>query len=308
MGTPEALFSENMELFRSYIQTITHNLPQPIRDLGVSLIGKTCYNSLLLELDMESKECLKLAISKGLGIGIITTSSVVKVPQILKLIKSRSAAGLSFLSYLLETFSYLISMAYNIRHGFPLSTFGEIGLILLQNVLIAALILHYNGKIMLAACFIAGLASSIYMLFNPAIVDFKVLNYLQTSAGTLGIISKLPQIIDIWREGGTGQLSAFAASLSPFFHLLTKLTFQVFNFLVGSLARVFTTFQEIDDKLVLYNYIAGFCLNAIVAIQMIYYWNSSGHRSRIMKEKISAPASKPLNIQKKRVSSSRRRG
>lgn len=292
MGTPEALFSENMELFRSYIQTITHNLPQPIRDLGVSLIGKTCYNSLLLELDMESKECLKLAISKGLGIGIITTSSVVKVPQILKLIKSRSAAGLSFLSYLLETFSYLISMAYNIRHGFPLSTFGEIGLILLQNVLIAALILHYNGKIMLAACFIAGLASSIYMLFNPAIVDFKVLNYLQTSAGTLGIISKLPQIIDIWREGGTGQLSAFA----------------VFNFLVGSLARVFTTFQEIDDKLVLYNYIAGFCLNAIVAIQMIYYWNSSGHRSRIMKEKISAPASKPLNIQKKRVSSSRRRG
>lgn len=292
MGTPEALFSENMELFRSYIQTITHNLPQPIRDLGVSLIGKTCYNSLLLELDMESKECLKLAISKGLGIGIITTSSVVKVPQILKLIKSRSAAGLSFLSYLLETFSYLISMAYNIRHGFPLSTFGEIDLILLQNVLIAALILHYNGKIMLAACFIAGLASSIYMLFNPAIVDFKVLNYLQTSAGTLGIISKLPQIIDIWREGGTGQLSAFA----------------VFNFLVGSLARVFTTFQEIDDKLVLYNYIAGFCLNAIVAIQMIYYWNSSGHRSRIMKEKISAPASKPLNIQKKRVSSSRRRG
>ena len=49
---------------------------------------------------------------------------------------------------------------------------------------------------------------------------------------------------------------------------------QVFNYLVGSLSRIFTTLQEVDDKLILYGFVAGFVLNAILAAQMVYYWNS----------------------------------
>jgi mannose-P-dolichol utilization defect protein 1 len=30
----------------------------------------------------------------------------------------------------------------------------------------------------------------------------------------------------------------------------------------------------VDDKLILYNFIAGFFLNAVLAAQMIYYWNA----------------------------------
>jgi mannose-P-dolichol utilization defect protein 1 len=50
--------------------------------------------------------------------------------------------------------------------------------------------------------------------------------------------------------------------------------FQVFNYLFGSLSRIFTTLQEVDDKLILYGFIAGFSLNLILACQMIYYWNA----------------------------------
>jgi mannose-P-dolichol utilization defect protein 1 len=32
--------------------------------------------------------------------------------------------------------------------------------------------------------------------------------------------------------------------------------------------------QEVDDPLILYGFIAGFVLNAILAFQMFYYWNS----------------------------------
>ena len=92
-----------MDALRSAIQPITHNLPGPIRDLGTSIIGEKCYKAILLDVDIENTECLKLAVSKGLGIGIIGASSIVKVPQILKLVNSQSAAGISFLSYLLET-------------------------------------------------------------------------------------------------------------------------------------------------------------------------------------------------------------
>jgi mannose-P-dolichol utilization defect protein 1 len=206
-----------MDSLRSALQPITHNLPAPIHDLGVSILGETCYKTLLLDIDLSSTDCIKLAISKGLGIGIIAASTIVKVPQILKLINSKSSEGISFLSYLLETSAYLISLAYNVRQGFPFSTYGETSLIMAQNVVIAVLVLHYSGKQSAAALFVAGLAASAATLFTEGVLDMKTLSYLQAGAGVLGIASKVPQIAAVWQEGGTGQLSAFAVCrpLSP---------------------------------------------------------------------------------------------
>lgn len=48
----------------------------------------------------------------------------------------------------------------------------------------------------------------------------------------------------------------------------------MFNYLLGSLARVFTTWQEVDDQMMLYQFVAGFLLNAVLAAQMAYYWKS----------------------------------
>ena len=50
---------------------------------------------------------------------------IVKVPQIIKIVRSRSASGLSLSSYLLDTASLLLTVAYNVRLDFPLSTYGE---------------------------------------------------------------------------------------------------------------------------------------------------------------------------------------
>jgi mannose-P-dolichol utilization defect protein 1 len=202
-----------MDSIRSALQPITHSLPAPIQDLGKSLIGDQCYKSLILDINVEDSECIKLAVSKGLGIGIIAASSIVKVPQILKLISSKSASGVSFLSYLLETSAYLIGLAYNVRQGFPVSTYGESGLILVQNVVISVLVLNYSGRATAAAVFVAGLAAAGVSLFSDNVTDLHTLGYLQAGAGVLGVASKLPQILAIWQEGGTGQLSAFAVSI-----------------------------------------------------------------------------------------------
>ena len=48
----------------------------------------------------------------------------------------------------------------------------------------------------------------------------------------------------------------------------------MFNYLAGSLSRIFTTLQEVDDPLILYGFIAGYVLNAVLTAQMVYYWNS----------------------------------
>ncbi len=211
-----------MDALRSAITPITHNLPGPIRDLGVSIIGDTCYKALLLDVDLENTACLKLAISKGLGIGIVGASSVVKVPQIIKLVKSQSASGVSFLSYLLETSSYLISLAYNVRNAFPFSTYGETALVLGQNVIITVLVLNYSGRASMAALFVAALATCVVTLFSQSILNMQQLRYLQAGAGVLGVASKVPQILAILQEGGTGQLSAYTVSWNAVIPLKTR--------------------------------------------------------------------------------------
>ena len=50
------------------------------------------------------------------------------------------------------------------------------------------------------------------------------------------------------------------------------------------MSRIFTTLQEVDDKLILWGYIAGFALNAVLAAQMGYYWSSpttAGHGKEV---------------------------
>jgi uncharacterized protein with PQ loop repeat len=204
-----------MDVLRSTLQPVTQNLPQPIADLGTSLLGPVCYKTLIHDIDLSATECVKLGVSKGLGIAIIGASSIVKVPQLLKLLNSQSAEGLSFLSYLLESGSYLISLSYNARHGFPFSTYGETALILVQNIAIASLVLNYSGRTAGIAAWIAGLAGAGTALFSENIVSEANLSLAQAAAGILGVASKVPQILTIWSEGSTGQLSAFAVSSSP---------------------------------------------------------------------------------------------
>jgi mannose-P-dolichol utilization defect 1 len=197
---------------RSVLQPLTHNLPPPIRNTATKMLGDSCYRSLVHNVNLTDTLCLKLAISKTLGIVIVGASAIVKVPQILKLLNSQSAEGISFLSYLLETSSYLISLAYNVRNQFPFSTYGEVALVAIQNVAISVLVLQYSGKAPAAALFVAGLAGAGYAMYNENIVPMATLQWLQAGAGLLSVASKLPQIITIFQEGGTGQLSAFAVS------------------------------------------------------------------------------------------------
>lgn len=201
---------------RPTLQTITQNLPNPLNDFSISLLGQKCYRSLVLQIDLSSAngECFSLAVSKLLGIGIVGASAVVKIPQLLKLLSSQSAEGLSFLSYLLETASFVITLAYNVRHGFPFSTYGETAFIAVQDIAIAVLILAFTGRSTTAAAFVASLGAAGYALFGQGnLVDMNALGYLQAGAGVLGVASKIPQIWQIWQEGSTGQLSAFAVNI-----------------------------------------------------------------------------------------------
>ncbi|KAL9632826.1 MAG: hypothetical protein Q9164_005073 [Protoblastenia rupestris] len=201
-----------MDAIRSALQPLTQSLPTPISKFGISLLGPKCYKSLILDINLSDSTCLKLAVSKTLGLGIIAGSSVVKIPQILKLLNSQSASGVSFLSYLLETAAFVVTLAYSARSGYPFSTYGETALIAAQNVVICLLVLRYQGQTAAAGVFLGGLVAVGWALQEEKVVDMGMLGWAQAGAGILGVASKAPQIWTIWRQGGTGQLSAFAVS------------------------------------------------------------------------------------------------
>lgn len=60
------------------------------------------------------------------------------------------------------------------------------------------------------------------------------------------------------KNRSTGNLSAFA----------------VFSGLLGCLARLFTTLQEVNDPLIFWGFAGGALLNVVLALQMIAYWRS----------------------------------
>jgi mannose-P-dolichol utilization defect protein 1 len=49
---------------------------------ATALIGEKCYNTLIYDFNITDVECLKYALSKGLGFGIVLGGSIVKIPQV----------------------------------------------------------------------------------------------------------------------------------------------------------------------------------------------------------------------------------
>ncbi|WRT64566.1 uncharacterized protein IL334_001498 [Kwoniella shivajii] len=275
-----------MSTLHSAVTAITHNIPSFLRQPAEALIGEKCYETLVYNFDITHVECLKYALSKGLGLGIVLGGGIVKIPQILKIVGSGSARGLSLSAYILETASYAINLAYASRNRFPFSTYGENFFLTIQNVIITLLILFFSapkgaigtsgglggpltgsgksikgnndnlGKV------ISGLVITIIsgiVLWSENLCPPGMLALLQAATLPLSLISKAPQIISNHKHKSTGNLSAFA----------------VFNALLGCLARLFTTKQEVDDPLIFYGFAGAAILNAVLASQMIIYWKNN---------------------------------
>ena len=123
---------------------------EKLRDLifYLGLMSPTCFESLVINLNFSDAVCLKSAVSKTLGLGIVVGSSLVKVPQVLKIMASGSAEGISFMSILLELIAITFSGVYGFSNNFPFSAYGESLFLALQTGIIALLVLSFSkGKL-----------------------------------------------------------------------------------------------------------------------------------------------------------------
>ncbi|KAK9474656.1 uncharacterized protein V1510DRAFT_411600 [Dipodascopsis tothii] len=247
-----------MELIKALILAITSHLPAPAVAGLEMLVGDQCAAT-LTTLKGNLPACTSLLMSKVVGLGIVVFASIIKLPQIGKMLASQSAEGISLSGYVFETLGYFITLSYSIHHGFPFSTYGEVLFLAIQNVIVTMLVCVYSHAGHLSTFYIAvGFAGVGVALFGPQeMVSLHQLAYLQAFAAIpLSLTSKIPQLLQNHRQQSTGQLSALT----------------VFSYLAGSAARVFTTLAEIDDALTLFGTAAAFLLNLGLAVQMIMYW------------------------------------
>ncbi len=67
-----------------------------------------------------------------------------KLPQILTMVRNKSAAGLAYSSLLIEIVSLTMGSGYNIHYGYPYSTFAETIIVLFQSHIIFFLAFLYG--------------------------------------------------------------------------------------------------------------------------------------------------------------------
>ncbi|XP_042368261.1 mannose-P-dolichol utilization defect 1b [Plectropomus leopardus] len=219
---------------------------------------ETCYDEFFLNFNLLDVPCLKIVLSKCLGIGIILGSVMVKLPQIFKLLGAKSAEGLSFHTVLLELLAITGTMVYSITNKFPFSAWGEALFLMLQTVVIGFLIQHYGGRTGRGLLFVVVYSGLLVLLLSP-VTPMSVVTSMQAFNMPAIIIGRLIQAAANFRNGHTGQLSAIS----------------VFLLFAGSLARIFTSLQETGDSLMALTYVISSACNGIIALQVLYYWNSS---------------------------------
>ena len=208
------------------------------RELG------TCYETLLsMQWDVD---CMSLLISKCLSYGIVTLGAVFKLPQMIQLVKGTD--GFSVGATMMEIVASLLLVG-KMSHLAAFQTYGESVFLIVQDIIILFIVAADRRNTLLVPLLVA------VMSYGYCQLPFELLTTLATFQIPLGLMSKMPQIFALYK-------SQSAVSQS----LLTTLAY-----LLGSLARVFTTMRQVGDPMMLMQFGISSVLNLILLVQVLVY-------------------------------------
>lgn len=233
-------------------------VPQFLLTLSEKLIGPACTHELLLShkiypLTTQDAECTQLLLRKGLSVGIIGGSALVKLPQLFKILLNQSVSGLNLIGQVLELVASTVAFVYNFRAGNPFMVYGETVFVSVQNALLVLMIGFYGKKMMQLLFITAVYSVMLSTLLIPNYISNEQLSILQAATIPITALSRLPQIFQVWSTGSAGQLSSIS----------------LFLVMAGSLARLYTAVAEVKDPILLIGYASTALLNTILFLQVI---------------------------------------
>ncbi len=202
----------------------------------------------------QERVCLRAAISRILGVGIVFGAGLIKLPQIYNVISAGSVAGLSTASFLIDTFGYTYNLAAHYRQHYPLSTYGDFVVLMAQNYLLLYLCYAYRGRSARGLVTLVGFVALLGFFCSDQ-CPLEIVQTLTLINVPVVFVSRLPQIYANYTNKSTGTLSALSS----------------WGVFLGASARIFTTLQDVDSVNILLGYIASAVLNGIIAVQILMY-------------------------------------
>ncbi|XP_014219828.1 mannose-P-dolichol utilization defect 1 protein [Copidosoma floridanum] len=239
-----------------------------LQDLKHLLFTKACLKEYTENFNFLHAECFKITLSKALGLAIIAGSFMVKIPQIMKILKSGSAKGINIISVLLELLAISSMASYSYISQFPFSSWGDAIFLGLQTVTIAFLVVYYSNGMTKATAFLSAYTAVVAAIVS-GYVPLTVLWFAQAMNIPVIVTSRLIQAYTNYSNGSTGQLSAVTA----------------FLLLFGAVARIFTSIQETGDAIMIAMFTVSTLMNGIIVAQLLYYWNAAEKKVKISKKK-----------------------
>ena len=200
--------------------------------------------------------CLIFYTSKFVGYSMIIVSFFLKLPQILKILKAKSAKGISLATFYMDTLSYSLMSAYCMHKSQPISTYGEHISVLVQCIILVGLYWKVERvSYQYAACVICLFIVAWCLPLTSGLISEEFWSLVPLLYTVFSVTGKLTQIQENFLNKSTGNLSFFT-------------NFVTF---LGSVSRVFTTLAELDDSVLLFSYVVGGILKGVIVSQFFTY-------------------------------------
>eukprot|EP01023_Acetabularia_acetabulum_P028924 TRINITY_DN2732_c0_g1_i1.p1 TRINITY_DN2732_c0_g1~~TRINITY_DN2732_c0_g1_i1.p1 ORF type:complete len:249 (+),score=25.87 TRINITY_DN2732_c0_g1_i1:882-1628(+) len=215
---------------------------------------QVCLSS-ILEGKIPPMDIFTLLLSKGLGYAILVGATIVKIPQIVAIVGSGSAEGLTAISFELELIGMSISASYGYLKSLPINTYGEAVALWIQSLFLLIMVYYYNQTSFFRRTLVFGVVIAFAIAVIQGSISVPIIDQLMSGTILIFVAARIPQILSNFRNGGTGQLSSLS-------------TFIVFG---GSLARIFTSVRENAGSQMIMSYCVSALLNGILFSQIVFY-------------------------------------
>ena len=205
--------------------------------------------------------CIGFTIGKAVGYAIVGGSAILKLPQIINILKAGSSKGIPASSYYFETIVFVNTLG-NARHQqLAFSEYGENAIIIVQNVVVILLIYNYDKTIGIGEklLFVASMSSYATWLLMDTSVPEEAWPFVTSSCILCNCMSRMPQIYSNFSNKSTGVLSFVTFFLA----------------FAGSMARFVGVLFASDDIMFVSQFGISASLNTIIICQFLLYWNSS---------------------------------
>lgn len=196
-----------------------------------------------------------------------------KLPIILNIMKRKGGDGLSMSALYMETSVYIGNGIYNVLKENPFSTYGELFVVIVQNILIVLLIWKWgsNGKKFSWTHIASAIVLTATFITAICVCPRNYLSLVPTYGIVIMTLSKLPQIMSNFSSQDMGVQSSITAA----------------NGALGSFVKIYITAVETNDFVLLVGSLISFVVNILLFGQLLFM----GGGKKSIKQSVNATSS-----------------